>query len=136
MTLPVTKVEEDRIFEVSDTIETLLTEHFEKIPAGKFKMGLPENSIFEYKKKKLDVTAEQPQHEVNISEFFIGKTVVTQRIWKTVMGSNPSLHKGDDYPVENVSFISAQEFLEKLNMNEELKETLKKKLGSGAEVRG
>lgn len=134
LTLPVTKVEEDRIFEISDTIETLLAEHFEKIPSGKFKMGLPENSNFEYKKKKLDVTAEQPQHEVNISEFFIGKTVVTQRIWKTVMGSNPSLHKGDDYPVENVSFISVQEFLEKLNKNEDLKETLKKKLGLKEDV--
>ena len=47
----------------------------------------------------------------------MGKTEVTQRLWKAVMGSNPShFSKGGDHcPVENVSWNDAQEFIKSLN---------------------
>jgi formylglycine-generating enzyme required for sulfatase activity len=40
---------------------------------------------------------------------------VTQAQWKEVMGSNPSYSKGDDLPVERVSWNDVQVFLQKLN---------------------
>ena len=47
--------------------------------------------------------------------FWIGKTEVTQAQYKTVMGDNPSEFKGDDLPVESISWNDCIAFLEKLN---------------------
>ena len=49
-------------------------------------------------------------------DFFIGKYEVTQALWKAVMGSNPSKFKGDNRPVEQVSWNDCQEFISKLNV--------------------
>jgi formylglycine-generating enzyme required for sulfatase activity len=59
---------------------------------------------------------EKPAHEVMLYSFCIGKYLVTQALWKTVMdGENPSLFIGDDLPVESVSWDDIQVFLTKLN---------------------
>ena len=58
---------------------------------------------------------EEPAHSVTLSSFYIGKYEVTQSLWKAVMGSNPSNRKGDNLPVENVSWNDCQTFLRKLN---------------------
>ncbi|MGQ1910994.1 SUMF1/EgtB/PvdO family nonheme iron enzyme [Marinifilum sp. RC60d5] len=58
---------------------------------------------------------EQPIHTVTISSFEIGKYEVTQAQWESVMGSNPSYHKGDNLPVERVSWNTIQTFISKLN---------------------
>ena len=56
-----------------------------------------------------------PVHNVTVSTFYIGETEVTQALWKAVMGENPSQFKGDEQPVENVSWNDCQEFISKLN---------------------
>ena len=58
---------------------------------------------------------EKPVHSVTLSSYYIGKTEVTQALWKAVMGSNPSEFKGDNLPVENVSWNDCQKFIRKLN---------------------
>ena len=60
---------------------------------------------------------EQPVHEVQVSDFWIGKYPVTQEVWKAVQGpdQNPSRFQGGKRPVERVSWQDAQEFLKKLN---------------------
>ena len=58
---------------------------------------------------------EKPAHSVTLSGYYIGKYEVTQELWKAVMGSNPSYYKGDNLPVEQVSWNDVQEFLRKLN---------------------
>ena len=58
---------------------------------------------------------EKPAHSVTLSGYYIGKYEVTQKLWKAVMGSNPSNFKGDNLPVERVSWNDVQEFLRKLN---------------------
>ena len=58
---------------------------------------------------------EKPVHSVTLSGFYIGKTEVTQALWKAVMGSNPSDFKGDNLPVERVSWNDCQKFIRKLN---------------------
>lgn len=64
----------------------------------------------------IDVNSDEtPLHSVTLSEYAIGETEVTQALWKAVMGSNPSEFKGDNLPVENVSWNDCQEFVQKLN---------------------
>ena len=58
---------------------------------------------------------ENPTHQVTLSSYYIGETEVTQALWKAVMGSNPSYFKGDDLPVEKVSWNDCQTFISKLN---------------------
>ena len=55
--------------------------------------------------------------------YAICKYEVTQDLWVSVMGSNPSSFKGDDLPVENVSWNDCQAFLKKLNALPEVKES-------------
>ena len=58
---------------------------------------------------------EEPTHQVTLSSYYIGETEVTQELWKAVMGNNPSNFKGDNLPVEEVSWEDCQTFIGKLN---------------------
>lgn len=58
---------------------------------------------------------EYPTHKVTVSNFYIGRYEVTQAEWVAVMGYNPSRFKGDNIPVDNVSWDDIQEFLARLN---------------------
>ena len=58
---------------------------------------------------------ETPIHQVTLSDYMIGKTEVTQEQWEAVMGYNPSLFKGNNLPVEEVSWNDCQEFIKRLN---------------------
>ena len=78
------------------------------VEGGTFTMG----ATFEQQEPDYD---EKPTHRVSLSSFYIGKYEVTQALWKAVMGSNPSNRKGDNLPVENVSWNDCQTFLRKLN---------------------
>ena len=58
---------------------------------------------------------EKPTHQVTLSSYYIGETEVTQALWTAVMGDNPSWFKGDNLPVEQVSWEDCQTFIGKLN---------------------
>jgi formylglycine-generating enzyme required for sulfatase activity len=58
---------------------------------------------------------EKPVHQVTLSNYYIGETEVTQALWTAVMGENPSKFKGDNRPVEQVSWKDCQTFISKLN---------------------
>jgi len=59
---------------------------------------------------------EKPAHSVTVSSFNIGKYEVTQKQWKTLMGDIPAANaKGDNYPIETVTWDNAQEFIRQLN---------------------
>ena len=58
---------------------------------------------------------EKPSHSVTLSSYYIGETEVTQGLWETVMGSNPSKFKGANNPVECVSWDDCKSFISKLN---------------------
>jgi len=58
---------------------------------------------------------------VTVSDFYIGKYDVTQKEWLEVMGSNPSQFKGDDRPVERVSWYDAVEYCNTRSMKEGLR---------------
>ncbi len=77
------------------------------IPAGGFQMGSPRHN---------DNMDEQPQHFVTIKSFMMGKFLVTQAQWKAVMGKLPPCRfKGDQLPVERVSWEDAQKFCQRLS---------------------
>ncbi len=81
---------------------------FRWCPAGEFTMGSPEDE-----KGRKDG---EKQHKVRIPQgFWLLETEVTQEMWKSVMGENPSVFKGDRYPVENVSWNDCREFCRKLS---------------------
>ena len=80
-----------------------------KVEAGSFNMG----ATPEMENPNED---EKPVHRVTLTNnYYIGKYEVTQALWKIVMGSNPSNSKGDNLPVENVSWNDCQKFISKLN---------------------
>ena len=58
---------------------------------------------------------EKPTHSVTLSSYYICKYEVTQALWRAVMGSNPSPFKGDNLPVERVSWNDCQTFINRLN---------------------
>ena len=77
-----------------------------KVAAGSFTMNARDGENY----------PEEVQHRATLKrDFFIGQTEVTQAQWKAVMNNNPSRFKGDDLPVEKVSWNDAMSFCEKLN---------------------
>ena len=58
---------------------------------------------------------EKPAHPVVLNCFYLCKYEVTQELWETVMGDNPSHFKGKNLPVENVSWDDCLKFIMKLN---------------------
>ena len=80
-----------------------------RVEAGTFTMGATAEMNDPYDKEK-------PTHRVTLTnDYYIGKYEVTQALWQTVMGNNPSKFKGDNLPVEHVSWKDCQKFLSKLN---------------------
>lgn len=57
---------------------------------------------------------EKPAHKVTLSDYYIGQTEVTQELWEAVMGYNPSHFKGDNRPVEEVSWDDCVLFCKRL----------------------
>ena len=79
-----------------------------KVDGGTFTMGATSEMTQSWDDEK-------PIHEVTLSSYYIGETEVTQKLWKAVMGNNPSYYKGDDLPVSRVSWNDCQTFIRKLN---------------------
>ena len=80
-----------------------------RVNAGTFTMGATSDM-------KDPFDDEKPTHQVTLTnDYYIGKTEVTQALWKAVMGNNPSDFKGDDLPVECVSWNDCKQFISKLN---------------------
>jgi len=84
---------------------------FVTIPAGTFQMGSPGSESGRD-------SDEGPQHQVTLSSYAMMTTEVTQAQWQAMMGSNPSYFKGDDRPVEQVSWNVVQDFITKLNQRD------------------
>ena len=61
---------------------------------------------------------ERPRHEVWLSPFLIGCTEVTQSLWQSVMGSNPSVRSAANLPVTNVHWYEVLDFCNKLSLKE------------------
>ena len=78
------------------------------VEGGSFMMGVSDNDDEAFDNEK-------PSHKVRLDSYYIGETQVTQALWQAVMGNNPSYWKGNQLPVEQVSWEDCQEFIKKLN---------------------
>ena len=78
------------------------------VKGGNFMMGATDNDA-------MAEADEKPAHSVSVVDYYIGETEVTQELWKAVMGNNPAKFKGENYPIENVSFNDCVRFVEKLS---------------------
>lgn len=64
---------------------------------------------------------EQPVHSVYVNDFYISKFEVTQKEWQELMGNNPSIWKGNDLPVNRITWYEAITFCNKKSKKEGLK---------------
>ena len=95
--------------EISIPVKNGITIDMVKVEAGTFMMGATSEMENPY-------SWEKPVHQVTLTnDYYIGKYEVTQALWQSVMGSNPSYFKGDNLPVETVSCDDCKEFISKLN---------------------
>jgi formylglycine-generating enzyme required for sulfatase activity len=76
------------------------TDDFVRINGGTFTMGRPGT-------EPGGPSYVYPQHQVTVSAFYMGKYEVTQKEYQALMGNNPSHFKGDNLPVEQVSWFDA-----------------------------
>lgn len=81
---------------------------FVRIPSGSFFMGMGDCG--------LNVIEECPRHEVIVLAFWMATCEINQRQFESIMGYNPSIgNRGDEYPVNNVSWKTAMEFCAKFS---------------------
>jgi formylglycine-generating enzyme required for sulfatase activity len=78
---------------------------FVRVPGGRFEMG----DAFQEGSGN-----EKPLHEVQVDGFYMGKYPVTQAQWKRLMAGNPAQFRGDQLPVEQVSWHAARAFIQEL----------------------
>lgn len=89
-----------------------LTNNLILINGGTYLMGSPETEMHR--------ETDEVQHEVKVSDFYIGRYEVTQKEYEEVMGENPSNFEGENLPVENVTWYEAIEYCNKLSEKEGL----------------
>ncbi len=121
MEYPIPNAGEEREFEIFDGVKM----KFCWIPAGESQLGSPgEEQDYVIKTflngrrpEWLDGEAEAVRgiHKSNGS--WLGKYEVTQSQWKKVMGNNPSVFKGNNLPVEQVSWNGCQDFIKKCSVS-------------------
>ncbi|MBQ7280199.1 MAG: formylglycine-generating enzyme family protein [Bacteroidales bacterium] len=81
------------------------------IEGGTFTMGLTCPGLATH-----DLEQALPTHEVTLDDYYMARFEVTQQLWKTVMGDNPSLFSGNDsLPVDQVSWADVQIFIARLS---------------------
>ena len=94
---------------ISIPVKNGITIDMVKVDAGSFMMGATSEMQNPY-------GDETPVHQVILTnDYYMGKYEVTQALWQAVMGNNPSRFKGDNLPVESVSWKDCQKFISKLN---------------------
>ena len=86
--------------------------NFVHISGGTFTMGSPVNEP--------ERDYDEIQHLVTVSSFLMGKYSVTQKEYEEIMGTNPSSFKGQNLPIEKVSWFDAVEYCNKRSLNEGL----------------
>jgi formylglycine-generating enzyme required for sulfatase activity len=121
ITVDIEGIENKRCLRQADYFIENLTDNFilemVSIADGKFQMGAPQD-------EPESLEDERPQHIVTLNPFCMGKYPITQAQWRVIaklpkirrsLQLEPSCFKGDNLPVERVSWYDAQEFCERLS---------------------
>ncbi|XHX79041.1 MAG: formylglycine-generating enzyme family protein [Stenomitos frigidus ULC029] len=103
----------------AESLQDGLSINMVAIPKGRFLMGAAAT-------ERSSLDSERPQHRVTVPSFFMSQQTVTQVQWrwvaslpqvKRVLPFHPSHFKGDDLPVESVSWFDAMEFCDRLSQH-------------------
>ena len=76
-----------------------IPDNFVLIKGGTFQMGSPDSEAWR--------SADETQHSVTVSDFYMSKYELTQKEYEEITGSNPSNFSGEDLPLENISWLDA-----------------------------
>ncbi len=96
---------EEREFNITDKVKM----KFCWIPAGKAMLGSPKNEV----KRNRD----EEEREFETNGFWMGKYPVTQVQWERIMVADPSRFKGNNLPVERISWHQCQDFIKKCSVS-------------------
>lgn len=81
-----------------------------KVDGGTFMMGAPDSDTEAY-------SLERPAHQVTLSDYWIGETEVTEKLWKAVMQVDEvSYSMGDLYPMRFVTWDQCIDFAQRLSV--------------------
>ena len=94
-----TRPSEDNTLKVT---EMEIPENFVLIKGGTFQMGSSESEAWR--------SADETQHTVTVSDFYMSKYELTQKEYEEITGNNPSNFSGENLPVENISWLDAAAF--------------------------
>ena len=83
----------------SNSQHSSISDGFVRISGGSFKMGSPESENWRI--------ADEKQHTVTVSDFYIDPYETTQWDYESLVGSNPSTFTGKKLPVDNISWLDA-----------------------------
>jgi len=83
-------------------------------------MVFVQGGTFQMGSNDFEANSDEPLHSVTVDSFYIGKYEVTQREYQALMGTNPSYFKGDNLPVESVSWNDAIAYCNALSKKEGL----------------
>ena len=108
------------LFEKFTTADGMPIGKLNSISNKSIDMVYVEGGTFQMGSNSEEGNREKPIHSVTLSSFHIGKYEITQKQWTELMGSNPSRFKGDNLPVESISWYQAVEFCNKLSQKEGL----------------
>jgi formylglycine-generating enzyme required for sulfatase activity len=121
ITVDIEGIENKRCLKQADYFIENLTDNFilemVSIASGKFQMGAPQD-------EPESLEDERPQHIVTLKPFFMGKYLINQAQWRVIanlpkikrrLELEPSCFKGNNLPVERVSWYDAQEFCKRIS---------------------
>jgi formylglycine-generating enzyme required for sulfatase activity len=100
------------------------------IKGGTFMMGAQHSTVNEANYDPRAFDWESPIHSVSVNDYYIGETLVTQSLWRAVMGGTPMPENkqwneqnglGNNVPAYNISYFDAEKFVAKLNEIPEIK---------------
>jgi formylglycine-generating enzyme required for sulfatase activity len=74
-------------------------EYFVLVKGGTFLMGSPA--------EEPERGQDETRHQVTVGDFYLARSEVTQREYAALMGNNPSEFKGENFPMENVTWLDA-----------------------------
>ena len=105
------------VFSAGTVDAAAVQDAFIHIPGGTFIMGSPADE----RQRNVD----EAQHSVTLKAFYIDPCEVTQKDYAAIMGGNPSHFKGDDLPVESVTWYDAIAYCNRLSEAKGLKPAYK-----------
>lgn len=96
---PDTESEQPSASNSLEVTDMQVPENFVLIKGGSFQMGSPESEAWR--------SADETQHTVTVSDFYMSKYELTQKEYEEITGNNPSSFSGENLPVENISWLDA-----------------------------